>query len=326
MTNDELLIRQAIAAEAEQAVDPGTVLTALRQGAKPRRKRIWIVAVAGGAVAAGIAAVVIPLTASRAAAPPATSETVNPPVVVAETTVLLMGLDVINIPDTIVLAKLGADGSIRAVSLPRDSHTASGYRLNSYYAKAGGGDNGAKAMVAEAEKLTGIRAEHYVTITQAGFVNAVSAIGGVEVCLKTAAKDRYSNADFRAGKQILNGDQAMAFIRQRHGLPQGDLDRITRHQAFLRGLAAKLTGIDAEQKAALATALLREVKADPSFDVLDFAKRLSGQTSFSVATVPVGPTTTGPAGDTLTVNPEQARRFTAERLSGQPSDGPECVN
>src|SRR5262245_2774220 len=113
MTNDELLIRDAIAAEAAEAVDPGTVLVNLQRGLKPRRRRTWIVAVAGGAVAAGIAAVVIPLTASREAAPPATVPTPTP--VATEKTLLLLGMDNFDHPDAIVLARFGVDGSVRGV-------------------------------------------------------------------------------------------------------------------------------------------------------------------------------------------------------------------
>ena len=52
----------------------------------------------------------------------------------------------------------------------------------------------------------------------------------------------------RAGVQTIEGVQALAFVRQRYGLPNGDLDRIVRQQAFLSGLAHKvLSADDADQ-------------------------------------------------------------------------------
>ena len=48
--------------------------------------------------------------------------------------------------------------------------------------------------------------------------------------------DSYTGADFPAGPQNVSGAAALAFVRQRHGLPRGDLDRILRQQAYLSGL------------------------------------------------------------------------------------------
>ncbi|RSM72661.1 transcriptional regulator [Kibdelosporangium aridum] len=320
MTNDELLIRQAIAAEAEQAVDSGTILANLRQGAKPRRRRIWIVAVAGGAVAAGIVAVAVPLTASREAAPPATSETITPPPAAAEKTLLLLGTDVVGNPDSIVVAKFSPDGSIRAVSLPRDSGIGDGVRLNSVYPSAGGGERGANATAAEVEKLTGIRADHYATVDMAGFASVSAAVGGVQICLKTAVKDTYSQANFKAGKQTVSGDQALAFLRQRHGLANGELDRIARHQAFLRGLVTKLGHADAQQLAALSETLKQTVRTDPGLKLLDLARALTSTSSMSIATIPV--LSFDGKNNTLVVDPGQVRRFTADFFASKPAAPP----
>ena len=62
------------------------------------------------------------------------------------------------------------------------------------------------------------------------------AIGGVDVCLKSAVDDDFSGAHFAAGPRSVAGHDALAFVRQRHGLPLGDLDRVRRQQAFLAGL------------------------------------------------------------------------------------------
>jgi hypothetical protein len=65
-------------------------------------------------------------------------------------------------------------------------------------------------------------------------------LGGVEVCLKHAVYDSYSGADFPAGRQTLDAEQALAFVRQRHGLENGDLDRTHRQQAFLSSVMRQL--------------------------------------------------------------------------------------
>jgi hypothetical protein len=67
----------------------------------------------------------------------------------------------------------------------------------------------------------------------AGFYDVAEALGGVQVCLNNPVQDDYSGADFPAGPQRLDAGQALAFVRQRHGLDNGDLDRTHRQQAFL---------------------------------------------------------------------------------------------
>ena len=82
-----------------------------------------------------------------------------------------------------------------------------------------------------------------------GFYRISEAIGGVTVCLnaaQNATTDRdefgsgYSGIDLPKGVSVIKGAQALAFVRQRHGLPHGDLDRIKRQQYFLRAAFDKI--------------------------------------------------------------------------------------
>ncbi|MFS8582929.1 MAG: LCP family protein, partial [Limnochordales bacterium] len=90
------------------------------------------------------------------------------------------------------------------------------------------------------EELTGRKIDNYASVNLLGFYEITEAVGGVEVCLKQATSDKDSGADFAAGHQTISGGDALAFVRQRHGLPRGDLDRIVRQQAFMAGLAKKV--------------------------------------------------------------------------------------
>lgn len=320
MTNDELLIREAIAAEADQAADPGAVRAALRGGQAPRRNRTFAVAVAGLAVAAGVAAVAVPLLSSRDEAGPASSQVAGTAdTATADTTILLLGTDGSEEPrpDAIMLLKIRADGSLRGLSLPRDTQTDPNAKLNMAYPKAGGGDKGAQATVDTVEKLTGVRAQHYLTVDTTKFADLSNAVGGVEVCLKKAVKDPYSHGDFPAGKQTIAGDKAVAFLRQRLGLPNGDLDRVARHQVFLRALVAKLATTDANALASLASAVRRSVHTDPGLDVLGLAKRLTGQAGLTAATIPIkGQATTTDGIQVMAVDLAKVRQFTAEFIDG----------
>src|SRR5881409_4017712 len=83
----------------------------------------------------------------------------------------------------------------------------------------------------------GLHIDHYVEIGYAGFANIVDAVGGVTINIDQGFKDKYSGADFKKGKQTLNGEQALAFVRTRHAFAASDLQRTKNQQKFLAALA-----------------------------------------------------------------------------------------
>ncbi|ONI84937.1 hypothetical protein ALI22I_31230 [Saccharothrix sp. ALI-22-I] len=350
MTEQEALIREAIAAEADQAVDYRSVLANLH-GKRSRRRPIALIAATTLTAVAAAVAVIVPLSVDRSAAPPPPIEQAAPP---TGQTVLLIGLDDSANTDSVVLARFSPDGSIAAASLPRDSWVdipgVGMGKLNSAYvqahtaAQAEGRDGdaaGAEALVRTVEALAGVEIDHYAAVDMAGFAALGDAVGGVEVCLKAATRDEYSGVDLPAGRQTLSEDQALAFLRQRHGLMQGDLDRVVRHQAFLRGLVAKVTGEvknDPAKLARLVGAAHAQVRTDPGWDLLEFAGRLTRNISVRTATIPVGEPIEVASGWGFPVSPDLVRSFAAGFLAdwpgstmappatGEPSSDEGCVN
>ncbi|WP_409236444.1 LCP family protein [Streptomyces sp. PA5.6] len=96
-----------------------------------------------------------------------------------------------------------------------------------------GREAGRQSQIRTVRDFLGVPVDHFAEVSLSGFYRLADALDGVEVCLNHPVKDRYSGADFPAGRQELDGQQALAFVRQRHGLQQGDLDRTRRQQAFL---------------------------------------------------------------------------------------------
>lgn len=96
-----------------------------------------------------------------------------------------------------------------------------------------GREAGRRSQIETVRTFLGVPVDHFAEVNLAGFYHLADALGGVDVCLNHPVKDRYSGADFPAGKQKLNAQEALAFVRQRHGLTRGDLDRTRRQQAFL---------------------------------------------------------------------------------------------
>jgi LCP family protein required for cell wall assembly len=100
---------------------------------------------------------------------------------------------------------------------------------------------GPSCAVATVEHLTGIRVDHFVRFDFNSFRTMVSVVGGVEVCLPQAVHDPYSHLDLAAGRHVITGNQALAFVRTRHGVGDGgDLGRIELQQEFMSSLIQKI--------------------------------------------------------------------------------------
>ncbi|MER7573390.1 LCP family protein [Streptomyces sp. NPDC126514] len=151
--------------------------------------------------------------------------------------------------DSMMILHTGGNGPT-LISLPRDSDveiptfvgSESGktypgngrhVKLNAAYA-----EDGPELLVRTVEFNTGLHIDHYVEIGFAGFANIVDAVGGVEMEIpKGGIKDSKSGADLEEGKQTLNGEEALAFVRTRYALAGSDLDRTKNQQKFLAALA-----------------------------------------------------------------------------------------
>ncbi|WP_242424590.1 LCP family protein, partial [Frankia sp. EI5c] len=145
--------------------------------------------------------------------------------------------------------------------------------------------------------------DHYVSVDLAGFREMTDAIGGVTVCVKalpdgsrTNLRDEWSQWRGKVGENHLDGDQALAFVRQRHGLPDNDFDRIRRQQQFIGAVFRKATSEGVLTNPArlenLISATTRSLTIDDSTDIDDIrllAKRLGSMSSDQIrfVTIPV---------------------------------------
>src|ERR1700761_5111785 len=142
--------------------------------------------------------------------------------------------------DTIMLLHVPANGTRPTlVSLPRDSYVpipGHGYnKLNAAYAFGG-----PKLLVQTVQNVTGLPVSHYMGIGFGGLVSVVDDIGGVRVCLPGPMKDPKSVLNLKAGCQVLNGDQALGFVRTRN-FAQSDLQREQDQRILIKGILSKMT-------------------------------------------------------------------------------------
>jgi LCP family protein required for cell wall assembly len=235
-----------------------------------------------------------------------------------ELATLRAGDDVATNTDTIILVRIPNNGkSATAISIPRDSYVqAPGLgkaKINGVYgqvkeekraslvesgvdpaeAEARGTEAGREALIKTVADLTGVTVDHYAEIGLLGFALITDALGGVNVCLKEPVYEQLSGADFPAGWQKLNGPQALSFVRQRHDLPRGDLDRVVRQQVVMASLAHQvISGKTLSSPATmnrLQQAIQRSVVLSSGWDIMDFVQQLqklaAGKIAF--ATIPV---------------------------------------
>lgn len=171
--------------------------------------------------------------------------------------VLMMGNDG-GRSDTMMLVSYDPDLKlVDIISVPRDTYYQppgkSPMKLNAVFGLKG--DKGGPASTAKVvSELLGIPVDYYVSVDYKAVSEVVDIIGGVEVTIPRRMKydDPYDkpplHIDLPAGKQVLNGDQAIQFLRWRKnndgsGGAEGDLGRIERQQAFVKTAIKKALGL-----------------------------------------------------------------------------------
>jgi LCP family protein required for cell wall assembly len=147
---------------------------------------------------------------------------------------------------------------------------------------------GQAATIATVTAVTGQQIDHFAEINLAGFFELAQAFGGIEVCLKSwngGENLHDANSGFNqpsAGYHFLAADQALAFVRERDNLPNGDIDRTRRQQAVIDYVLWKLEheGIftDLSQLTGLLDIAKRYVITDQDWQILDFASEMHALT------------------------------------------------
>ena len=140
--------------------------------------------------------------------------------------------------DTIMIATLDQkNGQVSLTSLPRDTIVDNGEavpKLNSVYALAGCGDAGANALMDQVKTLLGFRPDGYAIISYDIFRDVVNAMGGItfDVPMDMEVDGTYISG----GEQELDGDQALAVCRFRHGYAMADIQREYVQQTFIKAM------------------------------------------------------------------------------------------
>jgi LCP family protein required for cell wall assembly len=208
--------------------------------------------------------------------------------------------------DTNLVVHLSADRqSAVVVSIPRDSMVPSPKNCAPDQPKSDWvvkqwnknfNEGGAGCVIHTLEGNTGLFITHYVTVDFNGFKSMVDALGGVPVCTPIAIDDPESKLHLTAGRHVLDGQQALGYVRVRKTLGDGsDLGRIKRQQAFLSSVAQEATKtsllLRPDKLFSFLNAATELLTTDPEFglgtmkDVADSVKSI-GMNKIQFVTVP----------------------------------------
>lgn len=144
--------------------------------------------------------------------------------------------------DTMMIAHLpDNDTKPTLLSLPRDSvveipgHGTG--KINSSFAIGG-----APLLAKTIEQATDLRIDHYAEIGFGGFAGMVDAMGGVEMNIEQKMHDPKTGITIPAGKQELDGAQALGFVRMRYSpaTPRSDLDRVVNQRRFIGEMVSQM--------------------------------------------------------------------------------------
>lgn len=219
--------------------------------------------------------------------------------------------------DVMILMNISADNKVVSMtSFPRDlmvpipqchdPQTKRDYpaqavgQINSAMAEAGPG-----CAVDTINELTGLKIDHFMVADFNAVKDLSNTIGGVQVCVNAPIDDPASGLKLNAGNNTVQGEQALAFLRSRHGVGDGsDLSRIKSQQEFLASLARKVksdgTLSDVPKLLSIADTITKNLTVDQGLGspqtMLTIAGRLKAVdlSKVSFVTVPWEPYTADP--------------------------------
>ncbi|MFE1318271.1 LCP family protein [Kitasatospora phosalacinea] len=201
---------------------------------------------------------------------------------------------------------------------------------------------GRSATIQTVQKLLDIPIDHFAEVNLIGFYDIAKALEPIPVCLNNAVDDPIvsritdskgnvirpgggTGLELPAGVSQLNAAQALSFVRQRHNLTNGDLDRTHRQQAFIASVEYKLKqeGVigDLGKMQDLLDVVKKDVVIDDQWQILDFVQQAPNLTGGNVEfnTLPIDKFATIGGQEVNQVDPVKLRRI-VKQLFGQPVD------
>ncbi|WP_344464990.1 LCP family protein [Kitasatospora kazusensis] len=238
----------------------------------------------------------------------------------------------LSIPRDDYVQTAGADGRMHkikeAYGIAKDTaeQKLAGKKLSHAELERQSREAGRKSTLATVQQFLDIPIDHFAEVNLIGFYDIAKALEPIQVCLNHPVSDpivsRTANHEgggtglkLPAGMNSLNAADALSFVRQRHNLTNGDLDRTHRQQAFISSVEYKLKqqGVfnDLGQMQKLFGVVQKDVVIDNQWNILDFAQQAPNLTGGNVEfnTLPISGFKTIGGEAVNTVNPDLIKRI-----------------
>jgi len=217
--------------------------------------------------------------------------------------------------DTIIIYHIGSNGMDALISIPRDTKVElKGHGTNKINAAYEYG--GANMISDEIYKLTDIGIDKVMVVNFAGFKKIIDALGGVKITITEPLHDSKSGSNFDPGTYNFNGDQALAFVRNR-ATAKGDFDRMNRQKYLLSELFKQKANFSIISKIPSIIKILRE-ETRSDFSTWDYLKigfkLIKNKNNLKLLTLP-GKTKTINNISYVIVNDKEAKTYLKENLN-----------
>lgn len=188
--------------------------------------------------------------------------------------------------DVTMLARIDPDkGVVDLISVPRDTMIdIEGHgtqKINAAYA-FGGPSEAVKTL----STFAGVPITHYVEVHFEELKDVVNELGGIQVNVPESFYSDTSGISLEAGEQTLDGDQALAFARERHATRAGDFSRAQAQRMIIEAIVEKVLSKSITEIPGTVESLARCVTTDYSVtDLVSLALTFKdkGLTMYSAA-------------------------------------------
>ena len=202
--------------------------------------------------------------------------------------------------DSIILARVDpVQKRVTLLSIPRDTYVTwkgSQMKINAVHFY-----DGAAGMVQIVNELCGVKISHYAEVNFDGLAGITNAVGGVTVDVDQYMRDteNFSGVtELYAGRQTLNGEQALFYTRCRYAFVDSDYTRMRHQRTFIKALLSQvLSSGDPVKIASIINSVADMVVTDLSVsDAISLASQMVGlnaESGIYTAYVPSTPETIG---------------------------------
>lgn len=171
------------------------------------------------------------------------------------------------------------DGTAHILQIPRDTYVGDDIPSGKINAVFSRGENKDKHILNLVNYITTqyqLPIDHYITITMQTFIDAVDAIGGIEMNVPYDVTIVDEGLEIKAGQQTLSGQQAQCFVRSRELYAEGDLGRVKAQRLFIAAGMEKITKLSTNEMIKLVGLCYDKVETDlTGADILNYAQKAS---------------------------------------------------